>query len=129
MSFQSRVYLVAREEGRFDRESCRSSSHLVVENVFRIFDPCRTDSIRFTDLLIAFSMSMKGSGAVSMNKYYHLSLSLAYQLLDKTMYNCAKGVRFTNLNYTEYIGMLDDHNTTRMTDWNFIFKIIEYPHL
>ena len=101
MSFQSRVHLLAREEGRFDRESCRSSSHLVVENVFRIFDPCRTDSIRFTDLLIAFSMSMKGSGTVFMNKYYHLSLSLAYQLLDKTMYNCAKGVRFTNLNWTE----------------------------
>ena len=40
----------------------RSSNDLVVENIFRIFDPYRTESIRFTDLLIAFSMSMKGSG-------------------------------------------------------------------
>ena len=48
---------------RYSKHSTfRSSSHLVVENIFRIFDPCRTESIRFTDLLIAFSMSMKGTG-------------------------------------------------------------------
>ena len=32
--------------------------------MFRIFDPGYNGSIRFTDLLIAFSMSMKGTGKI-----------------------------------------------------------------
>ena len=44
--------------------SCRSVPEVVVENIFRIFDPQLSGSIRFTDLLIAFSMSMKGSGEI-----------------------------------------------------------------
>ena len=37
---------------------------MVVDNIFRIFDPHLSGSIRFTELLIAFSMSMKGSGEI-----------------------------------------------------------------
>lgn len=35
---------------------------LFIENIFRVFDPRYNGAIRFTDLLIAFSMSMKGTG-------------------------------------------------------------------
>ena len=35
---------------------------LFIENIFRVFDPRYNGFIRFTDLLIAFSMSMKGTG-------------------------------------------------------------------
>ena len=40
----------------------RGVPDLFIENIFRIFDPRYNGYIRFTDLLIAFSMSMKGSG-------------------------------------------------------------------
>ena len=40
----------------------RGVPDLFIENIFRIFDPRYNGFIRFTDLLIAFSMSMKGSG-------------------------------------------------------------------
>ena len=40
----------------------RGVPDLFIENIFRIFDPQYNGFIRFTDLLIAFSMSMKGSG-------------------------------------------------------------------
>ena len=38
---------------------------LFIENIFRVFDPRYNGAIRFTDLLIAFSMSMKGTGECS----------------------------------------------------------------
>ena len=34
----------------------------MIDNIFRIFDPDLTGSIRFNELLIAFSMSMRGTG-------------------------------------------------------------------
>ena len=37
---------------------------MFIENIFRIFDPSYNGHIRFTDLLIAFSMSMKGTGKI-----------------------------------------------------------------
>lgn len=37
---------------------------MFIENMFRIFDPSYNGNIRFTDLLIAFSMSMKGTGKI-----------------------------------------------------------------
>jgi hypothetical protein len=35
-----------------------------VENIARLFDPEKTGFIPFTELLLAFSMSMRGSGIV-----------------------------------------------------------------
>jgi hypothetical protein len=40
----------------------RADSELVLDNIFRIFDPDETGSVRFNELLMAFSMSMRGSG-------------------------------------------------------------------
>ena len=40
----------------------RGVPDLFIDNIFRIFDPGYNGFIRFTDLLIAFSMSMKGTG-------------------------------------------------------------------
>ena len=42
----------------------RGVPDLFVDNIFRIFDPGYNGFIRFTDLLIAFSMSMKGTGKI-----------------------------------------------------------------
>jgi len=42
--------------------SFRADSELVLDNIFRIFDPDETGSVRFNELLMAFSMSMRGSG-------------------------------------------------------------------
>ena len=50
---------------------------MVLENIFRIFDPHLSGSIRFTDLLIAFSMSIKGSGEMDFyiqRKSYHTEI-------------------------------------------------------
>ena len=44
----------------------RGVPDLFVDNIFRIFDPGYNGFIRFTDLLIAFSMSMKGTGKIKM---------------------------------------------------------------
>ncbi len=45
-----------------ESEACRADSELVLDNIFRIFDPDETGSVRFNELLMAFSMSMRGSG-------------------------------------------------------------------
>lgn len=51
---------------------------LFIENIFRVFDPRYNGFIRFTDLLIAFSMSMKGTGPCSLGQFtYNDSLRLA----------------------------------------------------
>ena len=42
---------------------------LFIENIFRVFDPRYNGFIRFTDLLIAFSMSMKGTGLCSLGQF------------------------------------------------------------
>jgi hypothetical protein len=42
----------------------RANSGIVVENIARLFDPEKTGFIPFTELLLAFSMSMRGSGIV-----------------------------------------------------------------
>lgn len=42
----------------------RSNLEIVTENIQRIFDPLRTGVIGFNELLLAFSMSMRGSGVV-----------------------------------------------------------------
>ena len=47
----------------------RGVPDLFVDNIFRIFDPGYNGFIRFTDLLIAFSMSMKGTGKIKMQLY------------------------------------------------------------
>ena len=53
-----------------------------MDNIFRIFDPHLSGSIRFTDLLIAFSMSMKGSGEeILLEIYWEKSLHYIFSSL------------------------------------------------
>ena len=47
----------------------RGVPDLFIDNIFRIFDPGYNGFIRFTDLLIAFSMSMKGTGNLKLVTY------------------------------------------------------------
>ena len=40
----------------------RSNPELVTENLYMVFDPMDTGVVGFNELLMAFSMSMKGTG-------------------------------------------------------------------
>ncbi|XP_023336831.1 recoverin [Eurytemora carolleeae] len=53
----------------------RCNDELVIENIFRIFDPDKTGSVSFNELLMAFSMSMRGS--------VEEKLKWAFKLYDK----------------------------------------------
>jgi hypothetical protein len=40
----------------------RCNCEIVAENIARLFDPDRTGYVNFTELLLTFSMSMRGTG-------------------------------------------------------------------
>ena len=56
----------------------KSLPEVVLDNIFRIFDPNLSGCIRFTDLLIAFSMSMKGTGE---SQRHYAVISLCFSVI------------------------------------------------
>ncbi|XP_023343792.1 neuronal calcium sensor 2 [Eurytemora carolleeae] len=64
----NRIQMVQLIKKVFPR--CRPET--VIDNFFKIFDPCRTGFIRFTDLLIVFSMSMRGSAEEKLHWAFRL---------------------------------------------------------
>ena len=43
----------------------RANSELFVDNMIRMFDPDKTGYVKFTELLLTFSMAMRGTGKIS----------------------------------------------------------------
>ena len=46
----------------FQQQCCRCNVDVVINNIFKVFDSEHTGKVVAQELLMAFSMSMKGSG-------------------------------------------------------------------